>query len=119
MNVDELLQQIKHRSEQVQFSDVIATIEQYYDYSDCEFTNGLGAARVVNAAGSNVGSCKIFAFGRLHELSPEQTLACFGDYYRVDVLQHPDGSDHQNIRTFMKTGWAGITFSGEALRLKA
>ena len=38
-----------------------------------------------------------------------------GDYYRVDVLQHPDATDHQNIRQFIQYGWAGITFEGCAL----
>jgi hypothetical protein len=29
-----------------------------------------------------------------------------------------DGTNHQNIRNFMKTGWDGIAFYGEALELK-
>jgi hypothetical protein len=28
------------------------------------------------------------------------------------------GTNHQNIRNFMKTGWDGIAFYGEALELK-
>ena len=63
-----------------------------------------------NAAGQNEGSCKILAFARLHQLTPEQTLHCFGGYYRKEVLGDPAGNSHQNIRQFMKTGWAGITF---------
>jgi hypothetical protein len=31
------------------------------------------------------------------------------------VLKHPEGTDHQNIRNFIKTGWNGIEFSGSAL----
>jgi hypothetical protein len=30
-------------------------------------------------------------------------------------LKNPAGTDHQNIRNFMKTGWNGIQFEGEAL----
>ncbi|MGV2481618.1 UNVERIFIED_CONTAM: HopJ type III effector protein, partial [Salmonella enterica subsp. enterica serovar Weltevreden] len=29
---------------------------------------------------------------------------------------HPDATDHQNIRHFMRSGWAGIAFEGEALK---
>lgn len=32
------------------------------------------------------------------------------------VLKNPDGEDHQNIRNFMKLGWDGIVFSGEAMK---
>ncbi len=63
-------------------------------------------------------SCRIFAFAKIHNLSAEQTLALFGDYYRKDVLGNPDGTDHQNIRNFMRDGWAGIQFDGEALQAK-
>jgi hypothetical protein len=43
----------------------------------------------------------------------------WGQYYR-DVLATPDGTDHQNIRNFMKTGWEGVDFSnGIALTKKA
>ena len=57
--------------------------------------------------GENSGSCKIFAFAQLHHLDEASTLACFGAYYRDDVLKHPQGSDHQNIRQFINTGWQG------------
>ncbi|WP_083761723.1 HopJ type III effector protein [Psychromonas ingrahamii] len=42
-------------------------------------------------------------------------LACFGHYYREDVLKHPQAKDHQNIRQFMISGWQGIDFSSQAL----
>jgi hypothetical protein len=73
---------------------------------------------LLNDAGKNNGSCKLFSFARLNKLSPQQTLHCFGAYYRDDVLKHPEGTDHQNIRNFIKTGWAGIEFSGSALTPK-
>lgn len=98
----------------VSFNDCITVIDQNYHFYPTAFHNG----ECHNPAGQNNGSCKIFAFGQLHELSEAQTLACFGDYYRIDVLQHPDGEDHQNIRQFMITGWAGISFAGEALKPK-
>ena len=67
------------------------TIEANYDFTPVRFTNGT----VVNEAGTNSGSCKLFSFAKLHQLSKEETLACFGDYYRVDVLQHPDADPEQ------------------------
>jgi hypothetical protein len=45
-------------------------------------------------------------------------LACFGSYYRKDVLENPNGTDHQNIRNFMNRGWEGISFEKEALGIK-
>ena len=45
----------------------------------------------------------------------EQTLYLFGDYYRKDVLENPEGTDHQNIRNFITSGWGGIKFEGTAL----
>jgi len=99
----------------VGFQDSMAIINQHYRYQPTEFSNGL-VEPLINEAGRNEGSCKIFAFAGLHDLTPEQTLSLFGDYYRLDVLGNPDGDDHQNIRRFMRDGWAGIAFRGEALQ---
>ncbi|MCK5904092.1 MAG: HopJ type III effector protein, partial [Gammaproteobacteria bacterium] len=51
-------------------------------------------------------------------LDQQQTLACFGAYYRDDVLQNLKADNHQNIRHFMKNSWDGIVFDGDALRLR-
>lgn len=40
----------------------------------------------------------------LNHLDEDSTLACFGSYYRDDVLKFPDGTDHGNIRRFMRDG---------------
>ena len=109
-----LLQQIKNSHGTIAFSDVIAYIDANFDFTPTRFTNG----NTVNEAGQNNGSCKVFSFAKLHELSPSETLVLFGDFYRKDVLQNPDGIDHQNIRNFMHTGWEGIKFDGEALEKK-
>ena len=100
--------------ESVSFQDTMSVIAEHYDYFPTEFSNGLNQV-LINEAGRNEGSCKIFAFAKLHRLTPPQTLALFGDYYRIDVLGNPDGQDHQNIRHFMRDGWEGIAFKGEAL----
>jgi UDP-2,3-diacylglucosamine pyrophosphatase LpxH len=98
----------------IQFSDTIAVIEAHYEFTPTAFQNG----SIKNEAGQNSGSCKLFSFAKLHELTEQKTLACFGDYYRVDVLQHPDAQDHQNIRNFMQYGWSGIQFDNQALTKK-
>ncbi|TNF34165.1 MAG: type III effector [Gammaproteobacteria bacterium] len=109
---------MRQQPETVAFSTVIDTINQYYEYTPSHFFNGKGEDMVTNIAGKNEGSCKIFAFARLHGLTEAETLACFGDYYRQDVLQHPDGNDHANIRSFMRHGWDGIVFSQQVLTVK-
>ena len=114
MTAEQLLQQLADAPQSVRFSEVIATIDDHYEFTPTAFTNG----GTRNEAGQNNGSCKIFAFARLHGLNQDQTLACFGDYYRQDVLGNPEGSDHRNIRNFMTSGWAGIDFDGDALSPK-
>lgn len=78
----------------------MAMIECNYEFMQTIFTNGLQK----NGSGENSGSCKLFDFALLQELDQQQILACFGRYYRDDVLLHPDNNDHQNIRQFIKNG---------------
>ncbi|RDH82993.1 MAG: type III effector [endosymbiont of Galathealinum brachiosum] len=108
------LLQITSNPENNSFENTITTIDQNYDFSPCEFNNG----DLLNAENQNNGSCKIFAFARLQNLTEPQTLHCFGDYYRKDVLENPDNTDHQNIRNFIKTGWSGISFDSNPLTEK-
>lgn len=114
VSVTALLERLRQAPDSVTFDEVIAVINSHYRYTPTLFTNGIGEHKLVNEAGKNEGSCKIFAFGRLHGLPEAETLACFGQFYR-DVLATPHGTDHLNIRTFMQYGWAGIRFDGEAL----
>ncbi|OIR19726.1 HopJ type III effector protein [mine drainage metagenome] len=114
MELETFLQRLGTVPESVTFDETMAVIDAHYSISPTAFRNGL----LNNAAGQNNGSCKLFSFARLHGLSQQQTLHCFGKYYRDDVCMHPDGSDHQNIRNFIQTGWAGIEFSGDALSPK-
>jgi len=116
VGINEFLQRVK--SEQaIDFNESITVIAEHYDYLPTEFSNGI-IQPLLNAAGQNAGSCKIFAFAKLQQLTQAQTLALFGDYYRLDVLGNPQGNDHMNIRNFMRDGWDGIVFHGEALRRK-
>ncbi len=118
MNTKELLAQLNTTPESVTFDQVIETITSDYDYTPTRFTNGFDESMAVNEAGTNEGSCKIFSFAQLNNLSKEQTLHCFGDYYRKDVLENPDATDHANIRNFILCGWDGIHFESTALTKK-
>ena len=111
MKLNDFLNKLNATPEQVEFSEVMTVISANYHYQPCTFSNG----DLTNEVGSNEGSCKIFAFAKLHGLSEEATLACFGQYYREDVLLTPKGTDHTNIRNFIKQGWQGINFEGEVL----
>lgn len=106
-----LLNKITEAPDQISFAEVIEYIDTHYHFSPTAFQNG----ETYNAVNQNNGSCKVFSFAQLQQLSKEQTLCLFGDYYRKDVLENPKGTDHQNIRNFIKFGWEGIRFEGVAL----
>ncbi|KIC61206.1 HopJ type III effector protein [Chryseobacterium taiwanense] len=106
-----LFEQLEKSAEEIQFKEVITFIDEHYDFTPTKFTNG----NLVNEADQNNGSCKVFSFAKLNDLSKEETLSLFGAFYREDVLQNPEGTDHQNIRNFMNFGWDGISFDGKPL----
>jgi len=112
MNLQAFLHRLQQQPDTIEFSDTIAAIDAAYAYSPTAFRNG----ELDNAAGQNAGSCKILSFARLQGLDEAQTLACFGRFYREDVLLHPEAADHPNIRNFMRSGWAGVRFAGAALQ---
>ncbi len=109
---------LRHRlesaPESIEFTDVAALIEQWYTFTPVAFRNG----PIFNEPGQNSGSCRLFAFARLHDFTVNETLYCFGAYYRADVLKTPGGDSHSNIRQFMRTGWEEIEFDGVALLAK-
>ncbi|WP_243978502.1 HopJ type III effector protein [Vibrio natriegens] len=114
MELQQFLDAVASIPEKIEFETTIAVIEANYEFTPTAFTNGA----TENGAGENNGSCKIFAFGLLNNLDKEATLACFGRFYRKDVLQHPENDDHQNIRNFMVSGWDGVKFESPALKAK-
>lgn len=118
ITLDTFLKQLKHEPSAIQFQDTMAIIDSQYTYTPTEFTNGNGEDKVINTAGTNEGSCRLFAFALDQQLTQEQTLNCFGRYYREDVLKNPDNNDHANIRSFIKYGWEGIHFTSKALKKK-
>ena len=111
MKIQDLKNKLNKAPETVSFTDTMAVIEVNYIFTPTAFTNG----ELKNAEGENSGSCKLFAFAIKQNLTKEETLACFGAYYFEEVLKNPEGSNHQNIRNFVKTGFAGLKFEAEAL----
>lgn len=111
MTIEQFIHTLKTNPDSISFKDTMQAIDDNYSFEETSFING----QTTNDAGKNNGSCKLFSFAKLQKLTKEETLACFGDYYRVDVLQNPNGDDHQNIRNFIQYGWEGISFSQEAL----
>ncbi|WP_299881246.1 HopJ type III effector protein [uncultured Cocleimonas sp.] len=114
MEISEYIEQVKTSPENLEFNDLMALIEAKYTFTPTEFSNG----DLLNKADQNQGSCKLFSFAKLNGLTKEETLACFGAFYRDDVLQNPEADNHQNIRNFMQSGWDGIQFSSDALEKK-
>ncbi|WP_025743660.1 HopJ type III effector protein [Aquimarina pacifica] len=110
MTIIEFIEKLKSEPSAIGFEDTMTVIDTNYSFKPTMFING----NCTNEAGQNSGSCKLFSFAKLQNLDKEETLRCFGSYYK-DVLDTPDGEDHQNIRNFMKTGWDGISFEQSAL----
>jgi hypothetical protein len=114
MSLQEFIQKISSYPGKIDFQETIQFIDLNYNFEPTKFKNG----DTINEENQNNGSCKVFSFALLNKLSEEQTLHLFGDYYRKDVLENPNGTDHQNIRNFIKYGWEGISFEGEVLSLR-
>jgi hypothetical protein len=113
---------MKENPEKIEFDQVMQLITRHYDYTPARFSNGSNSDtedKLINDAGKNEGSCKIFAFALNQQFDEQLTLHCFGRYYREDVLTFPEKDDHANIRTFIKYGWPGISFESSALKIRA
>jgi len=113
--LEDFFLQLSTEPESIEFQQSIELIDALYEFQPTAFTNG----EQHNEAGQNNGSCKIFAFAQLHQLSEPQTLFMFGQFYRLEVLPDLKGTNHSNIRNFIRTGWDGISFAGVALTPKA
>ena len=111
MTIHELLQQLK--AKQKNFKDVLAFIEEGYNYAPSSFQNGLQS----NAENENQGSARVLYFAQLNNLSAEDTLILFAEHYDA-VLASPEAADHQNIRQFMINGWDGVQFEKTVLSAK-
>ncbi|MGJ8745602.1 HopJ type III effector protein [Polaribacter sp.] len=113
MTLNQFKTKLKANPTSIKFAETMQVIEGNYNFTPTTFTNG----DIKNKAGENSGSCKLFAFAILQKLTKEETLFCFGEHYK-SVLEDKNGSSHQNIRNFMKSGFDGLSFEDEALELK-
>jgi len=109
MTQEEYLETLRSGA-RMKFEDLIALIDDDYNYTPASFTNG----EVENTADENQGSAKLFCFAAIHQLSQLETLHCFGQYYQ-DVLNTPESDSHGNIRNFMTYGWEGLKFESPVL----
>ncbi|CAM1361492.1 HopJ type III effector protein [Tenacibaculum xiamenense] len=114
MTLEDFKAKLNSNPEQIEFSETIATIDASYDFTPTAFKNG----ETSNNANENNGSCKVFAFALDQKFTQEEALASFGQFYFKDVLENPEGTDHQNIRNFIKFGFDGLNFEGTALTPK-
>lgn len=110
-DITTLIDKLRSDPMAVQFGEVMDVIDTHYKFRPTSFRNG----DLQNEEGQNDGACKVFAFAKANKLKKEETLNLFGNYYREDVLGSPEGTDHQNIRNFIKYGWEGIDFDSTAL----
>lgn len=115
MSIEQFITQVRQQPDTVTFKQTIEAITEHFNYTPTRFENG---PEISNEAGSNEGSCKIFAFAQLNQLNQSEALACFGEIYRDEVLALPDADNHGNIRAFIVTGWDGIKFEAPALSPK-
>jgi hypothetical protein len=113
MTLKDFKAKLKENSTSIKFVLTMQVIEDKYNFTQTSFTNG----EIKNKAGENSGSCKLFAFAIHQKLTKEATLFCFGEHYK-NVLSDENGTSHQNIRNFMKTGFDGLSFENDTLTLK-
>ena len=55
-----LLEQLEKSPENINFKDIIAYIDENYDFTPTKFING----NTTNEANQNNGSCKVFSFAQ-------------------------------------------------------
>lgn len=105
---------IKGGKDKVTLKETLAFIDEHYLYFEVPFKNG----PLYSKPNENVGSAKIFSFALMTRMSEAQALSMFGEVYDA-VKATPAGTDHPNIRQFMKTGLKEVLFeSGLAISSK-
>lgn len=112
MEIKEFIDRLRANPGSVEFGDAMSLIDEHFHFTPMPFKNG----EIYNEVGQNNGSCKLLAFCQLHNLTKEETLDCFGSYYREEVLLNPTDNNHLNIRSFMMHGWEGVEFRNFPLK---
>lgn len=112
MSLQDFVDRIYADVAQIQFDEAIEAIDANFEFTPVAFKCG----DQHNEAGTNIGSCKILSFSHAMNLPESVAVHLFGDYFRRDVAENRDGSDHPNIREFMRLGWRGVQFEKPALK---
>ncbi|TXD50171.1 MULTISPECIES: HopJ type III effector protein [unclassified Polaribacter] len=113
MTIQQLKTKLKTQPTEITFAETMQLIDENYTFTPTAFTNG----NIKNNLGENSGSCKLFSFAIHEQLTKEETLLCFAEHYST-VLKEKNGGSHQNIRSFIQTGFDGLSFENKALKLK-
>lgn len=95
------------------FSEIIAYIDANYTHEPTAFVNG----ELRNESDQNQGSAKVLFYAKMKQFSKEDTLKLFAEHYEA-VLVDANGTSHQNIRNFIKSGFDGLVFEGIVLTEK-
>jgi len=74
MTESQLIEQLENTPENVEFDQVSSIIAENYNYQPISFTNGVDDNMAINEAGTNEGSCKLFSFDLLKQLSDTEML---------------------------------------------
>lgn len=86
------------------------TYQQTIDFIDkhyCYFAVPFKCGDITYEPNVKTGAAKIFSFGLMTQMTKDQTLRLFGEYYRD--LKPTD--DRPNVKNFIDYGWNGISFS--------
>ena len=113
MTLQQFILKLKTKPNEILFAETMQVIDDHFNFFPTAFSNG----KILNKAGENSGSCKLFAFAMHKKLTKEETLFCFGEHYK-NVIEDANGISHQNIRNFMNTSFDGLSFESSALQLK-
>ena len=98
-------EKIKAGGSPANFAETIALIDEHYQYFEVPFSVG----DVKNKANENTGSAKVLSLGLMTRMDEKATLRLFGEHY-AQVQATPQGTDHANIRSFIKNGFPGVEF---------
>lgn len=113
--LNRFLEKVKSQPSSISFEESMQVVNDCYSFTPTAFRIGNDEAEAQrNEQGQNEGSCKLVGFAQLHDLTDEQALHLFGDYYR-EVLEDPNGSAHGNIRALMRFGVKGAQFDTSPL----
>ena len=103
----------KLNNNEIIFADVLAFIDDNYNYTPTAFTNG----NQENTIDQNQGSAKVLAFAQLNDYTENDTLKLFAEHYKA-VIETKKKKKKNNRSQFMQNGWNGVSFENDVLTKK-